>query len=50
MKMIRELICKIFGHSFDLVELTMAHIKRDAINAHQFEPNEVRCKICKYWF
>ena len=49
MKKIRELICKIFGHNFDLVELTIAHIERDAINAHELHP-EVFCKTCCQWF
>lgn len=38
-------ICKIFGHSFDLIDLTIFKVKNVAINRKKLNP-KINCRRC----
>jgi len=45
-----NILCKMFGHKFDLVEETIMSIKNVAINRKSFLQNAIICKWCKKEF
>ena len=48
-KKIKEIICKIFGHNVNSVELFMFEIECKATNARHLDP-KISCKRCgKTW-
>lgn len=46
MKRFKKLLCKIFGHKYDDVDLVMLRIKRKAINNEDFKDDIIRCERC----
>ena len=45
-----EILCKIIGHKFDLIEEIMMSIKNVAINRQNFSQDKIICKRCKEEF
>lgn len=46
MKKVSKLICKIFGHSYDEVELLVLAIKLSAVNKDELDIPEITCSRC----
>lgn len=44
---IKEYICKIFGHSFDDIEMIMFKIKVTALNSERLDKS-IKCKRCGF--
>lgn len=48
MKKIKKFICKVFGHKFDLIMLTVLKIQDVALNRESFIGESVECGRCGY--
>ena len=50
-KRVRNIMCRIFGHTFDLIELAMLDIMQNgAINKESYKDEFVTCKRCSNEF
>jgi len=42
----KKIICKIFGHKIDIIDVVINDIKKSAINAQELKLKEIVCMRC----